>query len=464
MKQRLFFLVSIILCLAVLTGCGSGAIRDSAELTTANNGQVTDPIQLEGSTAEPLTDAYPTSSVPESSSTRSTAAPTKSTAKPVLLYKDAAKSANDFAFRLTKTLLQSNGKKNFVSSPFSVWLPLAALANATQKQYQPALFDAIGAGSDSAEALNQTAANILESLIGQSVNAQGKLEPYNPLQIANAIFVSKDEALQPGFKKSFEKYYDGSIQNVDFLSPNAVKTVNSWANKHTKGLIKEIVQRFDPATVAAIANAIYFSDRWKNEFNPDSTKKDTFHGVSGDTQASFMQREGNEQLYFEDSKLQAMELRFVTGGAMYILLPKKDSAVTMLSNMTEEYFNQIKDGCSKQTGKFLLPKFEIESDLNLSGSLASLGVPLFDARKAPLTGGLIKGNTPVYISDAVQKAVIKVDEKGTTAAAVTAMMLLGAALPVETKPFEMVCDKPFAFILCAGDDQILFTGVVNAIN
>jgi serine protease inhibitor len=60
--------------------------------------------------------------------------------------------------------------------------------------------------------------------------------------------------------------------------------------------------------------------------------------------------------------------------------------------------------------------------------------------------------------------VIKVDEKGTTAAAVTVMMAAGSSMPLPTEPFEMVCDRPFVFVLTGntydGGAQVLFTGMV----
>jgi len=63
-----------------------------------------------------------------------------------------------------------------------------------------------------------------------------------------------------------------------------------------------------------------------------------------------------------------------------------------------------------------------------------LGVPLFDTNAAPLTG-LVKENIPVWLSGTIQKAVIEVDEKGTTAAAVTVMMMAGFRFAETHKAF-----------------------------
>lgn len=114
----------------------------------------------------------------------------------------------------------------------------------------------------------------------------------------------------------------------------------------------------------------------------------------------------------------------------------------------------------------LLTGCALENDVGaLRETLIALGVPLFDEASAPLTGGLVEGDVPVWLSGATQKAVIRVDEKGTTAAAVTVIPAPGASMPVPTEPFEMVCDRPFIFVLYAhtydGGNQILFTGIVN---
>jgi serpin B len=376
----------------------------------------------------------------------------------------AATGANDFAFRLSATLVKNAGNGNFVCSPYSAWIPLAALVNATDAQNKAALLTALGASGITEADINRASSRMLYSL----TNLQNKeyKEYYNPLKIANAIFVGKNVTLKKDFAQTFMDYYRGNSINVDFSSRDAVDAVNRWASENTNGLIKNLIQKFDPLTVAAIANAIYFSDRWSWEFDSGQTKEGLFHAPGLDTTASFMLRSGDAQTYYEDSKVQAMPLRFKTGGGLYIILPKTGGAEQLLSSMTNNYFNEIQSGSIQATGKLLLPRFSIESTIDgLADALVELGVPLFDDATAPLTGGLIEEPLSVYLSDAVQKAVIKVDEKGTTAAAVTVMAASATAMPIPTKPFEMICDKPFVFILYEytydGGSQILFTGIVN---
>ncbi len=68
----------------------------------------------------------------------------------------------------------------------------------------------------------------------------------------------------------------------------------------------------------------------------------------------------------------------------------------------------------------------------------------------------------VYISDVLHKAVVEVNEKGTEAAAATAVTIrLTSAMPVG-KPFHMVVDRPFLIAIVDDDTgMIVFIGGIN---
>ena len=381
----------------------------------------------------------------------------------------AAQGANDFAFRLSAALAQEAGEESFVVSPYSVWLPLAALLNATDEANQEALLAVLGASGITAADVNQAASRMLFDLTNEGEREFAEefdFPHHSPLRIANAIFVSDQVSLRRDFAQTFADYYRGSAFEVDFLSQEAVDAINQWAYDHTEGLITDLVEEFDPDTVAAIANAIYFSDQWSREFNPADTSEGIFHSPAGELPAYFMHSLNDWQFYYEDEILQATRLGFATGGGMFILLPHSGDATALLSDMTAEYFDHIQNNGSHGTVQLQLPRFSVESTFNdLCDVLIRLGVPLFDEQSAPLTGGLIYDNLRVWLSEAMQKAVIEVDEEGTTAAAVTVLVAVAESAPDYQEPFVMICDRPFVFVLYQrtndGARQVLFTGVLN---
>ena len=381
-----------------------------------------------------------------------------------------ARGANGFAFRLSAALAEQNGAtKNLVCSPLSVWIPLTALVNTADAQYKADLLAALGVPGIEDADINNGVSRMLYDLTRQRDKEYKEMgwpgDYHEPLKIANAIFVDYDVTVKDDFAQTFMDYYRGSSINVDFESPEAGTGVNDWVDKNTNGMIQNIIEKFDPETLAVLANAMYFFDRGSWEFDPDETKADIFYAPGGETEASYMLREGDSQIYFEDATLQALPLSFKTGGGLYILLPKDGDAAELLASMTSDYFLEIQTGSIPAEGKLLLPRFSIDGDtLGLAAVLTALGIPLFDYEDS-LTG-LIK-ERDAQLFDALHKAAIKVDEKGTTAAAVTIMPTATSAGPDDSpkKPFEMNCNKPFVFILYDythdGGMQVLFTGMVH---
>jgi serpin B len=116
-----------------------------------------------------------------------------------------------------------------------------------------------------------------------------------------------------------------------------------------------------------------------------------------------------------------------------------------------------------------MPKFKISAPtLSLSGDLKKMGMGAafdepggsadFDAM-APR-----RGDEKLVVSDVLHKTFIEVDEKGTEAAAATAVLMakVVSVAPQGKPPVEVVANRPFVFaIQHAGSGACLFLGRVN---
>lgn len=373
--------------------------------------------------------------------------------------------ANGFALRLTRTVLSTKEEgENMILSPYSVWLPLAALGNAADDAVCGELLSVLGKAGYDAERLNEEVKSALALLSCEEEKEwmeENGWEFESPLKIANALFLDQALKVRPEFMAAFADYYEGKLFSVDFTDDAAAEAVNEWARQQTDGRIDRIIDRFEPQTVAAIANAIYFADSWTTEFSKEATRDDTFCGTQGDSEIPFMNREFAQMPYYEDETVQITMLSTTKGGQMVLLLPKDGyTAETVLESVSLETL----DRCENRTVQLSLPRFELESEaFSLRESLEMMGIPLFDGQTPSLTG--LAEAEELFLSDAVQKAMICVDEDGMTAAAVT-MVMMERAMAIEQEPVEMKCDHPFAFLLTADageQQQILFTGVVNRI-
>jgi serpin B len=314
-------------------------------------------------------------------------------------------------------------------------------------------------------ALAEAAKALIEELEApetvRSARAAG-LEASSPAAIANAVVVSEGAQLAEQFAADFFRCYKGAALKVDFADPQAAEAVNRWASEQTRGLIPSIVDTLDEGTVASLANAVYFSDRFGREFDPARTRTEAFRALKGASEAQFMHKSGRLP-YYEDAEMQAVRLDFSKGSSLSLLLPKKEGEARLASLTAQQAFETAWDGFEPREGALALPKFKIEGSLDLSEALKELGIPLFHASGRPLQG-LLQGRDDAFLSSAVQKAVVEVEEKGTTAAASTVFGVSATSVPLPARPFDMRCDRPFAFVLSCpqrgGGALPLFVGCV----
>ncbi len=401
---------------------------------------------------------------------------------------------NGFALRFTRQMLEEKGMaENLIVSPFSVWLPLTALANATDEEAMEELLSALGLSDADMAVQNGLTEQMIRSL--QQEERREWLRQYgeemdSPLKIANAVFVGKDMKLQKAFKSVFTDVYQGRIFRVDFADDGAVEQVNAWASEQTDGEIQDLISHFEPETVAALANAVYFSDGWSEEFSEELTKDDLFCGADGEETVPFMNGEFDSIPYYAGDGFEMASLPTQNGGRLMLLLPAEEgeaaeslpggeatsgdgtaekpgpgrSAEEVLAGLDPPELNRLLDA-DRTAVHLSLPRFRLESDtFSVLETLEAMGVPLSDDRNPHIDG---LANRPLYLSQAVQKAMLEADEKGLTAAAVTALMMAEGALMDPPEPVELKFDRPFAFLLTAdGGDAgpvVLFSGVVNRI-
>jgi serpin B len=148
---------------------------------------------------------------------------------------------------------------------------------------------------------------------------------------------------------------------------------------------------------------------------------------------------------------------------MYLFLPATNSSPQkLLANLdSENWHNKILPQFSDRKGTLVFPKFKLDYDVLLNNSLETLGM-----KRAFVEGGAdfsrMVDNDNLFITIVKQKSFVDVNEEGPEAAAVTTVRLSDSVMPVRPpKPFEMIMDRPFLFVI--GDDQtksILFMGVI----
>ena len=352
-----------------------------------------------------------------------------------------AQSVDAFGFDLFHQL--ADGKQNTITSPLSVAVMLAmALA---------------GADGDTAAGM----AKVLHLGERRDVRVGALLRELADtdqvkLSVADALWADPGTPLEKDYQDFVRKTFGATVDQGDLGSPGIVKTIDDWAAENTNGRIDHIAADLglpDPAAVVVLLNAVYFLGQWKTPF--DNTAPAPFAVGGGatvdvptmqlrDATLGYAQLDGYRMLRLPYGK----HARY----SMEIMLPDQGHSLTdMLKGLDAASWRAAAGRLSEQdVDEVTLPRFELRWSAQLMPPLQRMGLP---------TGGLTSmAKAGPALTAVVQKTYIKVDEKGTEAAAVTG----GVATMARSNPLDFRVDRPFAFTISDQETgAILFLGAVT---
>ncbi len=361
--------------------------------------------------------------------------------------KKPAQISDDMLFA-DKLNAQMPTDKNYMFSPMSIKMALALAANGASGETQAEILNALGISE--LDKFNSVASNLIERYSQTDILS---------LNIANSIWMNRDKTSQDfsnAYKKIATEYYNADVKTVN--NSNAVKEINSWVSDKTNGKIPTIIQNADDFW-AMLINAIYFKGAWQDEFSVNATKPDQFNNADGTKITIDFMNKTKWFPYAETKSVQMIELPYKNrvdkvskdgeylgtdryddlDVSMYLIMPEGDI------NIEQELSAAINDDAFKSTYiKMSMPKFKIEYSTSLNDIFMNMGITTaFDEKNADFTKMFDKGN--MWFTKTIHKTFIDVDEKGTEAAAVTAIGMAGSALPPE--PIELKFNKPFYFAI-----------------
>lgn len=355
---------------------------------------------------------------------------------------------NDFALKLFGEV---SGLSSRVVSPLSVSYLMGMLANGADGQTRQEILNALGCGNRSVNDLNA----FYSKMIAPTDNSNDN----TTVNIANYIAVNKLYNLKNDFQKTMQTYYKAGIETLDFANPEAVKTINSWCDKQTDGMIPNIIDRTEPDALSYILNAIYFNGTWTDKFDKADTKDEQFFGYTRDiNMLPMMHREGKYK-YTSNDAYAAVRMPYGNGKyTMTVMLPNNGKGVAeMMSNMNVDALAKMQNNMETCIVDLKLPRFTTEMKLDLNEIISALGAPTMFQPTADFSR-FADGH--LFVSKMLQKAKIEVSEEGTKAAAVTAGMIMMTSLnPVEPRRVEFHANRPFAYMITDNTTgAILFMG------
>jgi serpin B len=290
------------------------------------------------------------------------------------------------------------------------------------------------------------------------------------LKMANRIYGEKSFGIDTTYFTIVRHAFDVWIEPIDFAAdPDGSRTkINTWVADETKQRIKDLLppHSIDSQTRLVIVNAIYFLADWAHPFNASRTQPRDFF-VDGKTAKPVpTMTQANAFMYASGEGAALVELPYKDKRtSMYVLVPDARDGLPAIEAKLEPTMKALQQKLAMQRITLSLPRFTIDppSAIDLAKVLQTLGiVDAFSQAKADFSN-IAKPKTAadkIFISAVFHKAFVKVDEKGTEAAAATAIAMPRGGPP--PKATELVVDHPFLFVIVdKASGLILFMGRVT---
>ena len=352
-----------------------------------------------------------------------------------------------FQISLFNEINKNKKGKNLIISPLSIFQILSLTSNGAKSDTQLEMIQALqGEDIDNLNSINYEILEIIQN--------------FKSVEIANSV-MSKFTPLEE-FLEIADQYcapYEKLI---------SVEQVNNWCDEKTHGKIKKILDKLDSSVKMLLLNAVYFKGEWKDKFKESLTDKKPFYNLGTELKEIDTMRQLTHYLYYEDNKLQAVQLPYKDDGmSALIILPRENIDINkyiMSLDSDNTNLNSLIKNLNNAKVNLELPKFELEFFTSLKEVLIDMGMEKAFTNNADFSG--LREENQLKIDDVLHKTYLKVDEKGTEAAAVTAVGgRVTSVAPQQEIVYEMKVNRPFLFILRSNklpvDYDILFISKIE---
>jgi len=356
-------------------------------------------------------------------------------------------SSNEFAFDLFRTGNADQHKANVFISPLSASMALGMTANGADGATYDEMRSALRLTGATREDVGTGYKSLISLLSG--------LDPGTTFTIANSIWYEQTFPFNPSFLDESKLYFDAQVEALDFTSPSAVPTINSWVSAHTNNKIPTILDSIRQEEVMFLVNAIYFKGIWQKQFDKDKTVDAPFRAADGTTSTVKMMSRGEGVDYTSTPEYSAVDLPYGNSAyTMTVVLPNGDIDA-FAESFNQAKWNALVTSLHQTEMPVYLPRFRMEWQRMLNDDLQQLGMhsAFFDgadfSRMSPRGHELL-------ITQVLQKTFVDVDEEGTEAAAAT---IVGVGITSLPPSFRV--DRPFMVVIRERfSGTILFIGKI----
>jgi serpin B len=378
-------------------------------------------------------------------------------AVPAGALQSVGEATRHFGVELFARLRTSPG--NLAFSPGSAWIALAMTHAGARTQTEAEMRRVLHLPADTSAA--QAAAGALLATWNDASRTT------YTLRVVNRLFGQSSVPFERPFLELLQNTFGAPLERVDFArDPEAARArVNEWVARQTQDRIRDLLppRSIDSRSRLVLTNAVYLLARWLHPFQPEETHDAAFHGPGGTTAAVPTMHQTARLRLAELGDVQVLEMPYEGGDlAMSFVLPRAQDGLGAVEARLDDATLASWLGAGETAEVAVsLPKFTIDppAPAALAEELKALGMPTaFDETAADFRG---MAPERLHISDVFHKAFVKVEERGTEAAAATAAVMIPMGI-VPQPPREFRADHPFLFFLRdLRSGVILFAGRVE---
>jgi serpin B len=377
----------------------------------------------------------------------------------------AATATNKLAVDLHRQL--ATGNENLCVSPYSIESALAMTFAGADGETRSETARVLHFPSDGSavppsfaslqRSLEEMRAKTAE-LVKDAKRFGGPSEPIT-LAIANRLFAQKGYDFRQAFLALVKQNYGAAFEPIDFKADasGATQHINKWVADQTRNRIRDLIPAgaLDETTRLVLANALHLKASWADPFSEKATNPEPFHvRGSAPVDVPMMRKMDRHFGYAKREGFITVSLPYTGNDLQFlVLLPDEPNGLRALeSKLTAEMLAE----CAKLETREVdlhLPKFKIElPTIALARNFEALGMKTaFDQPRGSANFDRMAPRKPddyLYISQVFHKTFIAVDEKGTEAAAATAVaMMAGSAMIQRPPPVEVKVDRPFLYAI-----------------
>lgn len=362
---------------------------------------------------------------------------------------------NQFALELYQQL--SSYDKNVFLSPYSVTTALAMTYAGARSETEAQMSKVLHFDRDQ-DAFHLKMRDLIAYMSG--LNKADSIE----FSTAQSFFAQRDFRFLDSYITLLKQQYQSGMQLVDFKNEleKSRLLINDWVAKKTHDRIQNLIPQgmINQLARLVLVNAIYFKGSWSVAFDEKLTTPRSFFLPDGKSiQVPFMSKENTMFNYVSNDELQMAELPYADSSmSMLVILPARNVSFSALEQkMTSTVYNEWIRSLKPEIINLMMPKFSTTTDFELSDVLKKMGMPLAFSLQADFSG--MDGKKDLMIDKVIHKAFVEVSEKGTEAAAATAVVIRQKTTILRP---GLILNRPFMIILKENKyNSILFMGRIN---